>query len=134
LTPPHPTEIRIGFPVPLEPPQDGASKDQELRLIRRPAQPLGKHVHRLVGFFQTVQKSGEMQSAFDVGGLQFEQLAVGSDCLAGERSGGQLIGSLESLFRETQVPGRSGRAVVNAGGRSMHGVWVTGRGKGDRAA
>ena len=100
-------KIRIGFPIALEPAEDGPPENQELGLVGRSPQPLRKHIHSLIGLFQAIQKSGEMQATFHVGRLQLEQLAIRPDRLTGERSGRQFIGALQPLFGDTPIAGWS---------------------------
>jgi hypothetical protein len=62
-------EIRVGLPIPLQPPENGSPENQELGLVRCTAESFRQDIHRLAGFLQAIQEPREMQPRLHVGRL-----------------------------------------------------------------
>jgi hypothetical protein len=112
VQPEHPAKVRVGLTIPLQSSENRAAEHQELGLIRRLPESLGKHVNCLPSLLQPIQESGEMQPTFDVSRGHLEQFAIGADSLAGKRPRGQLVSLLEALLGDTAVAGRGGLVYV----------------------
>jgi hypothetical protein len=80
-------KICIGLAITLQAAKDGAPEDQELGLVRRPAEPLRQNIHRLSRLLQMIQQPCEVEPGLDMGRLQFEQVAVRTDRLSWQRAG-----------------------------------------------
>jgi hypothetical protein len=56
IEPEHAPQIRIGFLIPLEPAQNGATQNQEFGLVGTPTQAFREHVSGIIGFLEPVEE------------------------------------------------------------------------------
>jgi len=56
----HAPQVRLGFTVPLEPAQNGATQNQKFSLVRTPAQSLREDVNRVGRFLEPIQEARQV--------------------------------------------------------------------------